>query len=102
MSSKYLFLILLFFSVSKAFAFKRTFQLQTVKRDTITWFDNSRNRPVPVAIYTPGKPKTAEKQQVVILSPGYPGKHTDYGYIAENLAKNGCQGITSASRHRGS
>lgn len=64
-----------------------------VKRDTATWFDRARNRPVPVAIYsnqaaTFNLPK-GRKLKLVILNPGYPGKNTDYGYIAKSLAAQG-------------
>lgn len=70
-----------------------------IKRDTATWFDGSRNRPVPIAIYfcqslSDSINRTYIKQKVVFINPGYPGKNTDYGYIARNLAEHGYYVVT--------
>jgi pimeloyl-ACP methyl ester carboxylesterase len=61
----------------------------TVKADTLTWFDQSRNRKIPVAIYKPqtGKPK------IVIFSHGYAqnhgGSYLMYSYLTDYLASKG-------------
>lgn len=62
-------------------------------KDTATWFDASRKRAVPVAVYQPTGGKI-QNQQLIILSPGYGGKNTDYGFIADNLAKRGYTVVT--------
>ncbi|WEA00582.1 alpha/beta hydrolase family protein [Mucilaginibacter sp. SJ] len=69
-----------------------------VKRDTVTWIDTNRNRPVPVALYSANEKVTRThfhgKQPLVILNPGYSGKNTDYSYIATTLAKLGYYVVT--------
>ncbi len=63
------------------------------KIDTITYFDNVRNRPIPVAIYQPNNPKLANGIPI-IFSHGYGenrGKdYIDaYNYLVEFLASKG-------------
>ncbi len=67
----------------------------TVKLDSITLFDSTRNRPIPVAFY---HQKTDNKQQsvrqkIVIFSHGYGankgGDNLTYSYITEKLASEG-------------
>lgn len=71
-----------------------------VKLDTVTLFDSTRNRPIPVAFYhskADNKQKTAkqkpEKQKFVIFSHGYGankgGDNLTYSYITEKLASEG-------------
>lgn len=69
-----------------------------IKRDAATWFDSSRNRPVPVALHSarrePKQGASQVKQPLVILNPGYPGKSTGYSYIARKLAALGYYVVT--------
>jgi len=62
-----------------------------VKLDTMTWFDNTRNRPIPVAIYSSKTPQ--KKPKVVIVSHGYGqnkgGDYVAYSYLTEKLASEG-------------
>jgi pimeloyl-ACP methyl ester carboxylesterase len=67
----------------------------TVKLDTVTLFDSTRNRPIPVAFYHP-KTDTKQKlgkQKLVIFSHGYGGNkggdNLTYSYITEKLASEG-------------
>jgi predicted esterase len=72
----------------------------TVKLDSITLFDSTRNRPIPVAFYhlkndnkqKPAKQKLG-KQKLVIFSHGYGankgGDNLTYSYITEKLASEG-------------
>lgn len=71
-----------------------------VKLDTITLFDSTRNRPIPVAFYYPKAKDTRkpakqkpEKQKLVIFSHGYGankgGDNLTYSYITEKLASEG-------------
>lgn len=63
------------------------------KLDTIIFFDNSRNRSIPVAFYTPKTDKKIINQKIVIFSHGYAenrlGANKAYSYLTENLASNG-------------
>jgi predicted dienelactone hydrolase len=63
-----------------------------VKRDTLTLFDQSRNRKIPVAFYLP-KHKKIPNQQVVIFNHGYGfnkgGDYFVYSYLTEKLASKG-------------
>jgi pimeloyl-ACP methyl ester carboxylesterase len=63
-----------------------------IKLVTITWFDEVRNRLIPIAIYTNSKPKRI-KQKVVILSHRYGqnkgGDYLAYSYLTFFLAKKG-------------
>jgi len=63
------------------------------KLDTLTLFDKSRNRKIPVAIYSPKTDQALPKQQVVIFSHGYGankgGDYFVYSYLTEKLASKG-------------
>lgn len=51
-----------------------------------TLYDSSRNRSIPIAIYS--KVQRPNKQKIVIFNVGYGGTNKDYGYIAYNLCAN--------------
>lgn len=61
-------------------------------RDTLTLFDASRNRKIPVAYYQPTKKRRCNRQ-VVILSHGYgqnsKNSYLNYSYLTTYLASNG-------------
>jgi predicted peptidase len=61
--------------------------------DTLTWFDTSRNRLIPVAFYAPKTAGVNKKQRVVIISHGYrqnyDGSYLSYSYLAKYLASKG-------------
>lgn len=63
-----------------------------VSLDTLKWYDQSRQRAIPIAIY---KPKTGKKsrQKVVVMSHGYGqnhgGSYLRYTYLGEFLASKG-------------
>jgi len=63
------------------------------KLDTLTLFDNSRNRKIPVAVYSPKTDKKIPSQQIIIFSHGYgANKGHDYfvySYLTEKLASKG-------------
>ena len=83
-----------------SFFLRQKLQLSAeIKRDTATWFDADRNRPVPIASYfcqslSDSINKRHSKQKLVLINPGYPGKNTDYGYIAKHLAAHGYYVVT--------
>ncbi|AZA50385.1 alpha/beta hydrolase [Chryseobacterium carnipullorum] len=64
-----------------------------VKLDTLTLFDQSRNRKIPVAFYSPKTNQKVSGQQVVIFSHGYGankgGDYLVYSYLTEMLASRG-------------
>ncbi|WES98662.1 hypothetical protein P2W68_03395 [Chryseobacterium arthrosphaerae] len=64
-----------------------------VKLDTLTMFDQSRNRKIPVAFYTPNTKKPIPNQQVIIFNHGYGfnkgGDYFVYSYLTEKLASKG-------------
>lgn len=64
-----------------------------VKLDTLTLFDESRNRKVPVAFYSPKTEKKLKSQKVVIFNHGYgqnsPDSYLFYSYLTEHLASKG-------------
>ncbi|WP_337042676.1 alpha/beta fold hydrolase [Emticicia sp. 17c] len=68
----------------------QTFQ---VKLDTVTWFDKARNRPVPIAFYTPVSKTKVKHQKVVIFNHGYGenlgGANLAYSYLNNYLASEG-------------
>lgn len=49
-------------------------------------FDAARSRPVPVALYGA---RTGRPKPLAVVSHGYGGKNTDYGFIARWLAEHG-------------
>ncbi|RKS98062.1 alpha/beta hydrolase family protein [Chryseobacterium defluvii] len=64
-----------------------------VKLDTLTLYDTSRNRTIPVAFYRPDLKNKISNQQIVIFSHGYGqnkgGDYLHYSYLTENLASKG-------------
>lgn len=64
-----------------------------VKRDTLTLFDQSRNRKIPVAYYLPKTNKKITNQQIIIFNHGYGfnkgGDYFVYSYLTEKLASKG-------------
>lgn len=60
----------------------------SVATDRLSLVDRARNRDIPVAIYTAGSPH-GYNPKPAILSHGYGGKNTDYGFIARDLATRG-------------
>lgn len=95
--SKYLYLILILLGLlTSCFSIKNIQTAQTkdkkanFKLDTSNLFDKSRNRVIPIAIYTP---KYKTDKQVVIMSHGYGqnkgGDYLAYSYLTENLADKG-------------
>jgi predicted peptidase len=73
----------------KSVVFKSIYELEV---DTLKWYDQSRQREIPIAIYEP-KTKDSGKQKVVIFSHGYGqnkgGDYLAYSYLTEFLASNG-------------
>jgi predicted esterase len=63
------------------------------KLDTLTLFDASRNRRIPVAFYAPKIGTGTEKLKIVLFSHGYGqnkgGDYLAYSYLTEYLAANG-------------
>lgn len=86
------FIILSLFSCKskKNISLDKTFE---VKLDTLTFFDQSRNRKIPVAFYSPKTDKKVPGQQVVIFSHGYGankgGDYFVYSYLTQMLASKG-------------
>ncbi len=68
-------------------------QTYKVALDTLTLFDRSRNRQIPVALYTPRTDKKIANQKLIIFSHGYGqnkgGDYLIYSYLTENLASKG-------------
>lgn len=69
--------------------FKRVEDSAGITPDTLTLFDRSRNRTIPVAFYKPG----IDHPKIVILSHGYGankgGDYLAYSYLTEFLASKG-------------
>ncbi|KFE96888.1 alpha/beta hydrolase family protein [Chryseobacterium luteum] len=63
------------------------------KLDTLTLFDKSRNRKIPIAFYSPKTDQKIPKQQVIIFSHGYGankgGDYFVYSYLTQKLASKG-------------
>lgn len=92
MALKYTLLLPLLFALeSLTFAQKTTTKFGNV--ETMTCMDDTRNRQIPIAVYAPNK-NIKGRPIPVIISPGYPGKNTDYGYIARNLQSKGYLVVT--------
>jgi len=73
---------------------KRTVNQQfEVKSSNLNFYDKSRNRLIPVALYEPKTDKKIATQKIVIFSHGYGenkgGDNLLYSYLTENLAANG-------------
>lgn len=64
-----------------------------VKLDTLTMFDQNRNRKIPIAFYHPKTDTKIPNQQVIIFSHGYGankgGDYFVYSYLTEKLASEG-------------
>lgn len=95
--SKYPYLILILLGLLTSCFSNKNVQTAQVKDkkanfklDTSNLFDKSRNRVIPIAIYTP---KYKVNKQVVIMSHGYGqnkgGDYLAYSYLTENLADKG-------------
>lgn len=84
------FLLLANCSVKKKISSDHNYE---VKRDTLTLFDQSRNRKIPVAYYLPKTHKKIPNQQVIIFNHGYGfnkgGDYFVYSYLTEKLASKG-------------
>ena len=65
----------------------------SIKQDTLSLFDESRNRKIPVAIYSPEANGETASREVVIFSHGYgqnsPDSYLFYSYLTEHLASKG-------------
>jgi predicted dienelactone hydrolase len=59
-----------------------------VKRESFSLIDPARDRPIPVVIYTSATPEGGQLKPAII-SHGYGGKNTAYGFIATYLATHG-------------
>lgn len=86
----FLFLSFLVFSCQSK---KATTEKKSFKIDTLSYFDQSRNRKIPVAIYQPENEKSGNKIPI-FFSHGYgmnqgDAYFADYPYLLEALAKNG-------------
>lgn len=68
-------------------------QSYAFKLDTLTLFDQARNRQIPVAFYIPKADKESGKQKIIIFSHGYGqnkgGNYLAYSYLTEFLASKG-------------
>lgn len=64
-----------------------------VKLDTLTFFDHTRNRKIPLAFYHPKTDKKIANQQIIIFNHGYGfnkgGDYFVYSYLTEKLASKG-------------
>lgn len=64
-----------------------------VKLDTLNLFDSSRNRPIPIAIFSPKTDKQITHQQVVFYSHGYrqnrQGSYLTHSILTNLLASKG-------------
>lgn len=83
-------LILVSCTVKKTINLENTYEM---KLDTLTLFDQSRNRKIPVAYYLPKTNKKIPNQQVIIFNHGYGfnkgGDYFVYSYLTEKLASKG-------------
>ena len=59
-----------------------------VRMESVSLLDAKRNRPIPVQIYAV-EPVPSGKLKPAIISHGYGGKNTAYGFIARHLARRG-------------
>lgn len=57
--------------------------------ETLALFDQTRQRQIPVAIYTEASQRPHAKLKPAIFSHGYGGKNTDYSFIANYLVTHG-------------
>ncbi|MGG5207480.1 alpha/beta hydrolase [Chryseobacterium sp. MIQD13] len=95
MKYKFLFLSAILLSLYGCSSRKASFsnQIYDTKLDTLTLFDKSRNRKIPVAFYSPKTDQKISQQQVVIFSHGYGankgGDYFVYSYLTQKLASKG-------------
>jgi predicted dienelactone hydrolase len=61
---------------------------RSVAPQTLALVDDARHRPVPVAVYVDVAASTPPRK-LAIISHGYGGRNTDYGFIASYLATHG-------------
>jgi predicted dienelactone hydrolase len=63
----------------------------SLKAETLNLFDKTRNRAVPVVLYSPvsASGKSRAKKKLAILNHGYGTKNTEYTFIAETLVARG-------------
>jgi predicted dienelactone hydrolase len=68
-------------------------QIFDVSLDTLSLFDQSRNRDVPIAIFKSKRHSNNNSQRIVIFSHGYgenrPGSYLAYSYLTNFLASIG-------------
>ena len=83
--------ILYFLILSFSIAFSQT--NSEIELDTFKLFDKTRNREIPIAVYTQKNQKIDYKQNIVIFSHGYGqnkgGDYLAYSYLTNKLAENG-------------
>lgn len=64
-----------------------------IKPDTLTMFDKSRNRKIPVAFYSPKTDGALKSQELVIFNHGYgqnnPDSYLFYSYLTRHIASKG-------------
>lgn len=95
MSSKILFTSFIILSLCSCTSKKTVSSDKTfdVKLDTLTLWDQKRNRKIPVAFYSPKTNQKISGQKVVIFSHGYGankgGDYLVYSYLTEMLASKG-------------
>jgi dienelactone hydrolase len=89
--------ILLCFILAACYSNKKavvqTNTISETRLDSLSLFDNLRNRPVPVALYLPKSDKAIENQKLVIFSHGYyanrGGSNKECLYLTGYLASKG-------------
>lgn len=64
-----------------------------VKLDSVRWLDETRNRIIPVAFYTPETDRKIKRQPLIIFSHGYGANegraNLEYSYLTNYLASQG-------------
>ena len=60
-----------------------------VTTEALALVDRTRNRPVPVVIYTDAERPERARRKLAVISHGYGGKNTDYSFVAAYLASRG-------------
>ncbi|MFN8352850.1 MAG: alpha/beta hydrolase [Spirosomataceae bacterium] len=64
-----------------------------VRLDTLKWYDQSRQREIPIAIYKPQTSRKIRRQKLVVFSHGYGqnkgGDYLAYSYLTAFLASKG-------------
>jgi predicted dienelactone hydrolase len=80
--------IALLFCCGSAMAAAQDQEAAAVRQESLPLFDQARDRPVPVVVYTSAS-QTARLPKLAILSDGYGSKNTDYSFVANHLATRG-------------